>query len=74
MLGRPSSTGKLILVIALLVLIGFPMVYVLWEALNLLLAGDLSSIRYPIVIPVLAVFVALLVVVAKLIRNWEQET
>jgi hypothetical protein len=74
MLGRPSSTGHLIGAIAILVIIGFPMVYVLWDAVNLLLAGDLAAIRYAIVVPVLALFVALLVVVAKLVRSWEQGT
>jgi hypothetical protein len=59
---------------AILVIIGFPMVYVLWDAVNLLLAGDLAAIRYAIVVPVLALFVALLVVVAKLVRSWEQGT
>ncbi len=74
MLGRPSSTGQLIAVIAILVIVGLPMVYVLWEAVNLLLTGDLAAIRYAIVVPVLAVFLALLVGVAKLVRRWERET
>lgn len=71
--GRPTSTVQLILTIGVLIVIGFPLVYVLWTAVNLLLAGRLAEIRYPLVLPVLLTFVALLYGVARLISRWERD-
>jgi len=65
-------TGLLIAAMAGLVALGFPMIYVLWDALNQVLLGDLASIRWVLVLPVLAVFVAYVYIVARIVRRWER--
>lgn len=72
MSGRPTSTVPLIIGIGVLVAVGLPLVYVLWTAVNLLLAGRPGEIRFPLVLPVLLAFIALLYGVSRLIIRWER--
>lgn len=69
---EPSvSTGRLILWILVLVVLGMPMVYVLWSALNEILLGRLGSVRWALFLPVLAVFLGFLHVLSRLVKRWE---
>lgn len=65
------TAGKLVLYIALLVVIGLPMVYILWDAVNHLLTGHIGDINFVLVLPVLAVFAVFVYVLARLVRRWE---
>lgn len=62
-------TPALIGVIAVFVLLGFPLVYIIWEAVNHALAFDLAGIRWVLVVPALALFVALLFVLSRVVRK-----
>jgi len=67
------STSRLILGMAALVLPGVPMVWYLWEVVNNLLSGVFDGRQLLIAVPVLIVFLALLRLVAKTVRRWEEE-
>lgn len=43
--GRAPSFALSLLALGAFVLLGFPLVYLLWDAVNHLLAGDLASVR-----------------------------
>lgn len=66
-------SGPLILKIALLVLVGGPMVYVLWEALNHLLSGDPGAVRWGLVVPVLLVFAIYVYLLSRVVVRWDEE-
>jgi len=55
-----------------LVVVGAPLVYVLWEALNSLLSGHPGEIRYGLVVPALVLFTVFVVFVARLVRRWDE--
>jgi len=59
--------------IGLLVVVGAPILYVLWSALNHLLSGEWSSVRWGLVIPTLFVFAVYLYGVSRLVRRWGGE-
>lgn len=69
---RPLTTGRLIIAISVFVVVGFPMVYVLWDALNHLLGGQLRAIRPWLVLPVLIVFAAFVYLLSRFVRRWER--
>ena len=64
---------RLIVGIAAFVLAGSPLVGYLWETLNELFAGVVRPGRLLLSLPALIVFVALLVLLARVVRGWEGE-
>lgn len=65
------STGRLIAGMAVLVLVGAPMVWFLWDVLNELLLGEVNGGRLLVALPVLAVFIGYLYFVSRRIQAWE---
>lgn len=57
---RVGAAGRLLLVLALLVVLGIPLVAYLWETGNQLLAGHVNGRRLSISAPLAAAFAALL--------------
>lgn len=68
--GSAPGTGKLALGMALLVLVGGPLVFVLWEAANALLAGRPDRIRPGLVLATLAAFAVYLAMLARIVTRW----
>ena len=69
--GGPPEPGGLIARMLGLVVVGAPLIYVLWEALNSLLSGRPGEIRWGLVLPALVVFAAFVVFLARLVRRWD---
>lgn len=69
---RGMGTGTLIALMVAFVVVGMPLVYILWSTLNELLAGRVDGAQLLIAIPVLALFLGLLAILAKSIRSWER--
>jgi len=69
---RSPGAGPLIMRIALLVLVGGPMVYVLWEALNHLLSGDPGAVRWGVVVPVFVLFSAYVYWLSRIVVRWDE--
>ncbi|HEX6107335.1 MAG TPA: hypothetical protein VFZ26_17235 [Gemmatimonadales bacterium] len=67
------SLSRLIVAIGAFVLIGFPLVGYLWEALNHLLAGEVRPTQLLISVPLALVFLGVLVMLARTVRAWEGE-
>lgn len=65
------STLKLILSMGALVVLGTPLVYVLWTALNDVLAGRIDGGRLLLTLPILLLFLGLLYYVARVVRRWQ---
>jgi hypothetical protein len=61
--------GRLVVLLGIFVVVGVPVVAVLWDAVNQVAAGDLG--RLVVAVPALAVFAALLIVLAGRIRRLE---
>lgn len=68
------SFGKVFLLMALIVLIGVPMVGYVWETINQLLALEFDAVRVGITIPVLVVLWIFLRFVAGRIRTLQAGT
>lgn len=66
------STGKLIGLISLFVVLGMPLVWYLWTVVNELLTGHLDGQRLLLAVPVLAVFLTLLVFLSRAVRRWDE--
>ena len=69
---RPLTPGRLIVAMSGLVVIGFPMIYILWEAVNHLLSGRVGAVRWPIVLPVLVLFIGYCIIVSRIVTRWER--
>ncbi len=67
--GRGLAIGRLMVLIGVFVLVGVPIVAVLWDAVNHVVEGELG--RLVIALPALAVFVAFLFVLGNRIRRLE---
>lgn len=67
------SASRLVLAMLALVVVGGPLVYVLWGALNDILLGEVQRVRISIVLPAAVVFLALVLYVSRLVRRWEGE-
>lgn len=65
------SAPRLVLAMLLLVVVGGPLVYVLWGAINQLLLGEVQQVRFSLVVPAAAVFLVLVIFVSRLVRRWE---
>ena len=69
---EPSASHLLLAMLALVV-VGGPLVYVLWGAINNLLLGDFERVRVSIVLPAAVIFIGLVYYVSRLVRRWEGE-
>ncbi len=67
------SFGKIFLLMALIVLIGVPMVGYVWETINQLLSLEFDIVRIAITIPVVVVLWLFLRFVAGRIRTLQQK-
>lgn len=65
------STGAIIVQMALFVLVGIPLVAYMWETLNQVLALHFDALRLAIAVPVLAVLIGVLVLMARTIQRWQ---
>jgi hypothetical protein len=63
--------GRLMLFMAIFVVVGTPLVYLLWTVVNDLLTGHFVNSRLLMAVPVLIVFIIVLGVLARLIRRWD---
>lgn len=68
---RPISFGHLLGGMAVLVLVGIPLVFYLWEFLNDLLAGRATPLHSLGALVVLLLFMLFLRLVARRVRAWE---
>lgn len=69
-MAESPRAGALIGVIAAFVVIGFPLVYIIWEAVNAALSFNMAAIRWTLVLPALAAFIVLLVVLSRVVRSY----
>ncbi len=65
--------GKVVLLMALVVLLGLPMVAYLWETINRLLALDFDPVRIAISVPVLVVFLGFVTFVGRKLNAWHAQ-
>lgn len=66
------STLKLIGGMGVLVVIGAPMVWYLWEVLTQLLSGVVDTRALLIAVPVFLVFLAFLWFVSRTVQRWDE--
>lgn len=69
---RDSSPGSTTLFIAIgtFVLVGVPLVYVIWEAVNQVLTGNLGAVRPGLVLPAAAGLAVVLFLFTRVLRRW----
>lgn len=69
---RGSSPGSTALFIAIgtFVLVGVPLVYVIWEAVNQVLTGNLRAVRPGLVLPAAAGLAVVLSLFMRVLRRW----
>ena len=72
--GGPPSVGGMLLLFALFAALGGPLVFVIWEAINQVLTGDLRAVRLEWFVPALIAFGVLLYVLGRLLRRWSAGT
>lgn len=66
--------GRLMLFMAIFVVVGTPLVYLLWTVVNDLLTGNIVTSRLLLAVPVLIVFIIVLTVLARTVRRWDAGT
>lgn len=71
---RQVGFGGLMLVMAAFVIVGAPLVYLLWRVVNDLLTGQVVGTRLLLAVPALVVFIILLNVLARTVRRWDAGT
>jgi hypothetical protein len=59
------------LVMAAFVIVGTPLVYLLWRVVNDLLTGQVVGTRMLLAVPALVVFIIVLNVLARTVRRWD---
>lgn len=59
------KTTALVLSMALFVVLGAPLVWVVWEAVNKLLTGNPGEISWALTLPALALLIVLLVLLGR---------
>jgi hypothetical protein len=62
------------LFMAIFVVVGTPLVYLLWTVVNDLLTGNIVTSRLLLAVPVLIVFIIVLTVLARTVRRWDAGT
>ena len=65
------STAKLVGAMALYVLVGAPLVWLIWEGVNALLSGRPGDLQPLVFFPALALFLGLLTVVSRAVHRWD---
>lgn len=65
--------GRLTVTLAIFVVVGTPLLAYLWETLNVLMTGVVDGGRLLLALPVAALFVGLLLLLARVVRRWEGE-
>jgi hypothetical protein len=67
-----NSPGGAILfaAIGLFVLLGLPLVYVIWETINEVLTGNLAAVRLELFVPAVVAFGVVLFVFVRVLRRW----
>jgi uncharacterized membrane protein len=68
--GAPPGGGILFVAIGVFVLVGAPIVYVVWEAVNQALTGNLDAVRLEVVFPATAGLVVLIYMLMRVLRRW----
>ena len=68
------SYPKTVLVMALFVIAGIPLVAYLWETLNQILSLEVGGKRLLISLPILLVLLGILWVMAKFVRRWQPDS
>lgn len=71
---RQVGFGGLMLVMAGFVIVGAPLVYLLWRVVNDLLTGQVVGTRLLLAVPALVVFIIVLNVLARTVRRWDAGT
>lgn len=73
--GEAGGPGALSIVLAmlLLVVVGGPLVYFLWGAVNNILLGEFGRVRLSVVVPASIAFIVVVLYVARLVRRWEYQ-
>ena len=70
---RQPGAGTLFFVIALFVLLGFPLVYEIWETVNLVLIGEAAKVRPLVFLGAVVGFAVVVYVLARVVRRWLPE-
>jgi len=68
---EPLGFGGLMASMALFVVIGTPLVYLIWKVINDLLTGHVVASRLLLAVPALVVLWLVLKAMARSIRRWE---
>jgi len=68
---RQLGLGGLMLAMAIFVVVGSPLVYLIWGVANDVLTGHVSVPRLLLAIPALFVFLIVLNFLARSIRRWD---
>lgn len=71
--GGSPSVGGIVLFFAAFAVIGGPLVFVIWETINYVLAGDFGAVRLGLFLPALVAFAALLYALGRVLRRWSAE-
>jgi ABC-type Fe3+-siderophore transport system permease subunit len=67
-----DGSGRLLLSMTLFVLVGMPLVYVAWESLNDLLAGEVTARELGEGLVALLLLIGLLVLLRRSIARWNR--
>lgn len=70
--GSDDTPGVAVLIAALglFVLLGLPLVYVIWETINQVLTGNFAAFRLELFLPAIVALVVVLVVFKRVLRMW----
>jgi hypothetical protein len=64
------GTAGLIAALGLFVLLGLPLVYVIWETINQVLTGNLAAVRLELFVPAVVAFGVVLFAFMRVLRRW----
>jgi len=68
---EPLGFGGLVASMALFVVVGTPLVYLIWKVINDLLTGHIVTSRLLVAVPTLIVFLFVLKWLARSVRRWD---
>lgn len=66
-----TGFGGLMAAMALFVVVGTPLVYVLWSVVNDILTGHIVTTRLILAVPALILFIIVLNLLARAVRRWD---
>jgi len=64
--------GKLVAMMAVYVVVGFPLVWYLWETVNEVLKAEFNGPRILIAVPVLLLLFGVLVLLGRSVQRWDR--